>query len=867
MLKLMRYAGWLTALTFVLALGVATACWTMPRWLPVLLRPSLPVGVSLALNASPGWRQGGFWLPDVQLRLAQCQPVTLSGLLIRYREGRWQLEAESLTLDAACLRQWPVSSNMTTPLLAQWQQRLPQAELMLHRIAITPWLTQVGSLQLSTDASRQQLRIQSDQLQVQAELHGAALTLQQGQMRATTAHPPLQINGAMQLAPALNQLPEQGEVQGQQLPLWLPEPASATLRWHGNQGELTVSVASMAEPLLTLPWQVSDGNLRIYDGRWRWPYASQPLTGGIALTLYDVLRLHDPLRLEARLNVLTQGHNGRANAVLSLGPGQLGLTDSDIRFQLTGQANLPDLSIFASLPGTVKGAVLDPTVVLLPGSLLRAWGSPRPTVTLEEARWPLAGIQVTRRGVSGRLQAIVKVRDSYWGRFRLHLDGKAQQFWPDSGDWRWRYWGEGHLPPLQGSWDIAGHGRWQDDLIEVESLSSGLNQLRYGVVTVDQPRLTLTEPLRWRRDPAAASLRGALRLAAKQVNLQGAGMLPATELTVDIRGRNPHDFLWRGQLQADPIGPIQLNGRWDGKRLRGNGWWSPQPLRVFQSLLPPTWQLAIRTGQFYAQTAFSAARGQGFRAGGHWVVKNGGAWLEDGELSGVNFVLPYRFENHRWQLGISQPVTLRVNRLDSLFPIRNIDVQVYGTYPYSERHPLTLAQLDLDVLDGHLSLSPLRLPAHDAAVLRLQGIDLGELVAGLKAKKLAMSGRVSGVLPLNFSHPSMLVQDGKLTNDTPLTVQLDPQLADQLAQNSVANAAAVAWLRYMEIGRSWVTLNLSQRGELSLVSRITGHSVMDDQSRRDIVLNYRQQENIFQLWHSLRFGDNLKASLEQQAAE
>ncbi|MCA6999212.1 YdbH family protein [Dickeya solani] len=863
----MRYAGWLAALAFALAFALATACWTMPRWLPVLLRPYLPVGVSLALQAPPGWRQGGFWLPDVQLRLAQCQPVTLSGLLVRHHEGRWQLEAESLTLDAVCLQQWPVSSNMTTPLLAQWQQRLPQAELILHRVAITPWLTQAGSLQLSTDPSRQQLRIQSGQLQVQAELHGAELTLQQGQMRATTEHPPLQINGAMQLAPALNRLPEQGEVQGQQLPLWLPEPASATLRWHGNQGELTVGVASMAEPLLTLPWQVSDGNLRIHDGRWRWPYASQPLTGGIALTLYDVLSLHDPVRLEARLNVLTQGHNGRANAVLSLGPGQLGLTDSDIHFQLTGQANLPDLSIFASLPGTVKGAALDPTVVLLPGSLLRAWGAPRPTVTLEEARWPLAGIQVTRQGVSGRLQAIVKIRDSYWGRFRLHLDGKAQQFWPDSGDWRWRYWGEGHLPPLQGSWDIAGHGRWQDDLIEVESLSSGLNQLRYGVVTVDQPRLTLTEPLRWRRDPAATSLQGALRLAAKQVNLQGAGMLPATELTVAIRGRNPQDFQWRGQLQADPVGPIQLSGRWDGKRLRGNGWWSPQPLRVFQTLLPPAWKLAIRTGQFYAQAAFSAARGQGFRAGGHWVVKNGGAWLEDGEVSGVNFVLPYRFENHRWQLGISQPVTLRINRLDSLFPIRNIDVQVYGAYPYSERHPLTLAQLDLDVLDGHLSLSPLRLPAHDAAVLRLQGIDLGELMAGLKAKKLAMSGRVSGVLPLNFSHSSMLVQDGKLTNDTPLTVQLDPQLADQLAQNSVANAAAVAWLRYMEIRHSWVTLDLSQRGELSLVSRITGHSVMDDQSRRDIVLNYRQQENIFQLWHSLRFGDNLKASLEQQVAE
>ncbi|WJM84414.1 YdbH family protein [Dickeya chrysanthemi] len=867
MLKLMRCAGWLAVLALVLALGVAAACWTMPRWLPMVLRPYLPVGASLVMEATPGWRQGGFWLPDAQLHLAPCRAAALSGLRVRYHQGLWRLDAQALTLDAVCLRQWPASSGMAALQLAQWQRWLPEAELTLHRVTVAPWLNQAGSLQFSSDASRQQLRIQSDLLQVQAELHGTELTLQQGQMHAATQAAPLQVNGAMHLAPTLNRLPQRGEVQGQYLPLRLPEPASAVLRWQGNQGELTVSVASMTEPLLTLPWQVSDGHLRIQGGQWHWPYAGQPLKGGVSLTLYDLLQPHDPLRLEARINLLTQGHNGRANAVLSLGPGLLGLTDSDMRFQLTGQVNLPDLSIFASLPGVVNGAALDPTVTLLPGSLLRAWGMPRPTVTLEEARWPLAGIQVTRGGVSGRLQAIVKVRDSYWGRFRLHLDGKAQQFWPDNGDWRWRYWGEGELPPLQGRWDIAGHGRWLNDLIEVESLSSGLNQLRYGVVTVEQPRLTLTEPLRWHRDPTAGTLFGALTLAAKQVNFRGAGELPATALTLDIRGRNPQDFQWRGRLQADAIGPVQLNGRWDGQRLRGSGWWAPQPLRVFQTLLPPNWKLAIRSGQFYAQAAFSAARGQGFHAGGHWVVKNGNAWLEDGDVSGVNFVLPYRFENHRWQLGISRPVALRINRLDSLFPMQNIDIQMYGAYPYSERRPLTLAQLELDVLDGHVSLSPLRLPAHDAAILRLQGIDIGELVNGLKAKKLSMSGRISGVVPLNFSHPSMLVQDGKFTNDTPLTVRLDPQLADQLARNSVANAAVVAWLRYMEIGRSWVTMDISQRGELSLVSRVTGQSVMDDQSRRDIVLNYRQQENVFQLWHSLRFGDNLKASLEQQAAE
>ncbi|GAB7211849.1 hypothetical protein OS31_33590 [Dickeya oryzae] len=149
-------------------------------------------------------------MPDVQLRLASCQPATLSGLLVRYRQGRWHLEAQALTLDATCLRQWPASSAMTAPQLAQWQQWLPETELILHHVALTPWLPEAGSLHLSTDASRQQLRIQSDQLQVQAELRGAELTLHQGLMRTAPQETPLQINGAMHLAPTLNRLPQRG---------------------------------------------------------------------------------------------------------------------------------------------------------------------------------------------------------------------------------------------------------------------------------------------------------------------------------------------------------------------------------------------------------------------------------------------------------------------------------------------------------------------------------------------------------------------------------------------------------------------------------------------------------------------------------
>lgn len=103
-------------------------------------------------------------------------------------------------------------------------------------------------------------------------------------------------------------------------------------------------------------------------------------------------------------------------------------------------------------------------------------------------------------------------------------------------------------------------------------------------------------------------------------------------------------FLLKGDLHAERIGPIKLNGRWDGERLRGEAWWAKQPMAVFQPLLSPDLNITLRDGDFYAQAAFSAARAQGFEAGGHMVVKNAGMWLKDGEMSGLDFVMAYRLK-------------------------------------------------------------------------------------------------------------------------------------------------------------------------------------------------------------------------------
>ncbi len=58
-------------------------------------------------------------------------------------------------------------------------------------------------------------------------------------------------------------------------------------------------------------------------------------------------------------------------------------------------------------------------------------------------------------------------------------------------------------------------------------------------------------------------------------------------------------------------------------------------------------------------------------------------------------------------------------------------------------------------------------------------------------------------------------------------------------------------------------VNLNNLGELTMASHVMGANTSDKQDR-EVILNYTHQENVYQLWRSLRFGDNLQEWLQQQ---
>jgi hypothetical protein len=507
---------------------------------------------------------------------------------------------------------------------------------------------------VSTSGERRLYR-DGESIRLRGTLRGQNLTVSDVQIQLPNSPEPVKLVGEFTLPLVPDGLPVQGHAVTTFSVPQVDSPVDAELDWQDNQGQLVMIARESGEPLLDLPWQITPEQFSISDGRWNWTQSGIPLGGRLGLRIENWQQGIDKAIISGRMNVLTSGDAGKGNAVLNFGPGTLSLDNSNMPLQLNGEAKQGDLILYAGLPATLTGSLSDPKLAFAPGALLRSRGRIINSLNIDEVRWPLAGVTLTSKGIDGRLQAILRAHENEMGDFTLHLDGQASDFLPDKGLWQWRYWGEGHFIPMHARWDVAGKGEWRDTVIALNALSTGFDKLQYGTMLASKPRMVLDSPVRWQRDPADPHFSGALSFDAAETTFTGGSVLPASTLKFSVDGTEPTFFQFKGDLHADAIGPVQVNGRWDGERLRGQAWWPKQSLSVFQPLIPPDWKMKLREGELYAQVAFSAAADQGFEAGGHGVLKNGSVLMPDNEISGVDFVLPFRFSEGTWSLGTHGP--------------------------------------------------------------------------------------------------------------------------------------------------------------------------------------------------------------------
>ncbi|SET36887.1 intermembrane phospholipid transport protein YdbH family protein [Thorsellia anophelis] len=628
-------------------------------------------------------------------------------------------------------------------------------------------------------------------------------------------------------------------------------------------------LATLQQPnegvLLSLPLTFSDTKISIAQGKWAWPYLAQKLHGNLFLSIDQANESLKETSFNARINMQTEAKRGKSNLVLTIPPTELNQVLNYMPFQLTGGMNIDNLALNMSVPGYFHINNQEPEVKLKPSALVRAWGQLINDVYIEEARFPLAGISITPNGINGRLQAILKTREALWGQVELHMDGKAINLLPDTGKWFWLSWGNGNMPLLNAKWDMESKGKILNGTLYVENLSTGLNQIQYGRVKVDEPRITLNEPIilipNHHSLDKKGYLKGKLALDANSIKFDNGGKIDNPIFDVSLSGNSVNEFQFKGNLQSERFKHITINGRWDGQRLRGQGWWPLQDVRSFRNLFSDKTDLDIKTGTFYAQASFSAAENQGFVMGGHLVFNDVDMRYENSHISGLDFIMPYHFADHRWQFGKNAPVTLRIPTLENVILYQNMQVDLQGYYPFDTAYPLTVSNINTDLLGGNLSIDAIKFPQTEPAYLKAKHINSEQFWKLINPTQFTMKGRFGGEFELLFNDPDWLIKNGYVYNEEDIDVNLDTNLINDIKKTNIAAGAAVDWLSALQIAEIKMQLTLTNLGELMLTSRVKAKNSALSEDKL-INLNYSHKENVLALWRSLSFKDDLHDWIE-----
>lgn len=555
------------ALLLLIILLPLTLLLTLAQWVPTLAGIWLPAGTRIAFEKSPRLTRNALVIADLRYLVEDCEIARIENATLSH-PSRWKIDIAALDLNSACLSKIPASeSTPTAPkTLAEWQSLLPNTWLTIDRLTLSPWQQWQGKLTASLTPSRQDITYHGDQFSLRGTLRGRSLTVSDVTLHLPDNPQPVTLVGEFTLPLVPDGLPVQGHAETTFSVPQLTSLVDADLAWQDNQGQLVMVERESGEPLLDLPWQITPEQLTISDGRWHWDQAGIPLSGRLGLKIDNWQQGTENAVVSGRMNVLTQGDAGKGNAVLTFGPGKLSMDNSAMPLQLTGVAKQNDLIFYVGLPAMLTGSLAEPRLAFAPGALLRSRGRIIDSLNIDEVRWPLAGVVLTRKGIDGRLQAILRAHEREMGDFTLHLDGRASDFLPNSGLWQWRYWGEGNFTPMQARWDVAGRGEWRDSVIELSELSTGFDQLKYGTLHASAPRMVLESPIRWQRDPARPHFSGALSFEAGETTFTGGSVLPPSTVKFSVDGSDPTLFRFKGTLNAEAIGPVQLNGRWDGDR-------------------------------------------------------------------------------------------------------------------------------------------------------------------------------------------------------------------------------------------------------------------------------------------------------------
>ena len=901
---------WLYALLGLIVLLVAIVCllpwWIMPKQVENLANRFLAPDYELQLPERWHLQTTGLQLPELEVRTAQCTIATLADVHVNWWEPR-RLEVANASLDYECLNSLPSNDDAKTSLnLTALFSAIPSSEVSIQHfqlvnskeLNVPPMVRELLDANVAATAyyngSRLQLTANAKVNDNNLILHHQSTLTRENDMfqwQGHTDYQPLDgqtyhLHFSTQLKDEMPQLPHQGELRFDwQNADFSVSKGTLQFNWNGEQGQISAQDLSRNKPLLDVPFTFTSDGLAINWGTFYWTFDGyQPIKGFFGLALRKPQEGWLPLGADVDVIVQTFGELGKGEIVVSGKNGEIGGGNDKNRlyFDLKTRGDLRYNTTVAqtNLEYHIGGVFDDPILRFRTGSIFKM-DNVQPTTKIH-VRLPLDNVQIGRYGLEGRLQAILQGFTPQFEKLNLKLDGQAQEFIAGiktvfdlrsehqdlreaemraANRWDWTIDGDALWKSLNTPVNMKGIGFWEADHIELNQLAAHSGNVHTSGVKMAPLALELKDRLRW--DYEAEHIRGLLQAQTEWIEFDYGGRFVRPVFGVGIDGKSIGDFNLAGDLKAGSLGPIDVTARYENQALKGKISWKEQSAKVFQSLFPQQWEWIIHQGSIKGESDF-VINSNGIAMTGIFNLHHGKITMPDGEIEGLDISFPLNYQNLKLQLKSNQPINFSVKNMRiGALATHNGTFDIFGTYPYSEHHPLTLSKVKIGLFDGELTVDKLNFPQRQMAVLSFKNIDLAQVLEMAQYNQLSLNGRANATFPFWLGHKTCLICNGSLEQVGKLHLKVNDSVVDGLKKGGWTESILVDLLKELELNGSQASIDLAPNGQMTLRATINGFNPTK-QSYHPITLNYMHRENMFELWDMIDYGSQFEQKLQHR---
>lgn len=445
-----------------------------------------------------------------------------------------------------------------------------------------------------------------------------------------------------------------------------------------------------------------------------------------------------------------------------------------------------------------------------------------PVDGLRPPQWPF------QASVEGRYQSLP---------FRGSLSGALEE-----GVWAGRLQASGEhfyslVPTLGqgGAVTAEGHWRWGDNLSLLAGSRLSVGGTVSGTRLVKPLTLRVSEPL----VIGEGGPTGALAVRAEGLVAERWTLPPVTG-SARLNGA-----AFQADLSVDQWGTrLSMRGRQGGAGLSGTVQGRSPLVPAMSRGLP----LTTRAGDLVMD--------------GRWQWRD--AFQVDGTLQGEALSLDWGSIQARgldadlaldWRQGqapsLRSRAPLTLANLDVGVPVTEVRMGVE-----TDLEQWRFEKISAQVLGGEVRAPRLLWPSSQWQPVVLTGIELNQLAALQNEAVVSLTGEVGGYIPLRLAPDSVAVRDGRLANETPLSLALLPAAGTQaMAESNRAVSIALEALNPLRVERFSAEVDMAEDGWLDAAVHIRGTN--PQRNGLPVVFNYTHKENVLELLRSLRIGERI----------